>query len=312
MDVNEAFAKFNSRLIPPDGVLSKARTRCDFIKQILQNDSELAPRKFYYSGSFAKNTCISPLKDIDLAPHYDIEKCQKPNGEFYSPGIVLGKFFQRLKRTYSSKLTLRRQKRSIGIRAVDFDVELVPVFWDGNEDYYSYIADRDEKRWIKTSIPKHIEFLRGRDLTYRPFGKTVRLCKAWKLQKAVPIKGFALELLVVKSLDTFGTSAHFGHNFFNVMRYVYENRFDEVIWFDDYMTLNQVRIQKSPIMIVDPVNPTNNVTGDVTCDEKEKILSKFEHAYKQATWALEAEEHGDIPLARDRWRAVFGPDFPIR
>lgn len=312
MDIKGAFAIFNSRIIPSDATLAKAKQHCDFLKQILENDRELAPKKFYYSGSYAKDTCISPLKDVDLAPHYPLEMGQKENGELYMPGIVLGKFFTRLQQTYSSRLTVRRQKRSIGIRFVDFDVELVPVFWDGNKDYMAYIPDREEKSWIKTSIPMHIDFLKKRDLSYRPYGKTIRLVKAWKIQNAVPIKGFALELLTVKALDKFGTSAHFGLNFYNVIRYVAEKRFDEAIWFNDYVTSNQIHVQKAPIMIVDPVNPTNNVTDDITSGEKQRILDKFDHAFKQATWAIEAEERGDIPSARERWRAVFGPDFPIR
>jgi hypothetical protein len=312
MNINEAFATFNSRIIPPDGIFGKARDHCEYIKRLLSNDRQLSPRKYYYSGSYAKNTCIAPLKDIDLVPYYDIEMCLKPNGDFYNPGTILGKFYQRLQQTFSSTLIVRRQKRSIGIRFTDFDVELVPVFWDGNSDHLSYIADREQKKWIITSIPKHIDFLKGRDRTYRPYGKTIRLAKAWKLNKSVPLKGFALELIVVKSLDTLGTSSHFGRrNFFNVIQYIHENRFNDVIWFDDYYS-NGLQIDRSPLAVVDPVNPRNNVTSDVSNIEKRKILLKSDKAYKQAKWALEAEERGDIRIARERWRNIFGPKFPIR
>ena len=70
MNVEGAFYKFNSKIIPPDGIFQKAKQHCDRIKQIFNNDRELTPKKFYYSGSYAKNTCISPLKDVDsYIPH---------------------------------------------------------------------------------------------------------------------------------------------------------------------------------------------------------------------------------------------------
>jgi hypothetical protein len=312
MNINEAFTKFYSRIIPSDAVLAKAKQHCDYLKQILNNDQNLRPLKFYYSGSYAKHTCITPLKDVDLVPYYPLEMCQKEDGDFYQPGIILGRFFTRLQQTYSSKLTVRRQKRSNGIRFSDFDVELVPVFWDGNEDYMAYIPDREKKTWILTSIPLHINFLKSRDLSYRPYGKTIRLMKAWKANNPTPLKGFALELLAVKALDTYGTSAHFGINFNNVVRYIEENRFDEIVSFNDYTSKNQISFPNSPVMIADPVNPTNNITADVTYFEKNKILKKIDHAVKQSNWALSAEERGEIPLARERWRAIFGSKFPIR
>lgn len=312
MEVEEAFAEFYSRILPSNHILAKVRQHCDSLKRLLSNDHELAPEKFYYSGSYAKNTTISPLKDVDVASYYRIERCRKENGDFYSPGFILGKFFTRLRQTYGSRITVRRQKRSIGIRFVDFDVEIVPVFWDGNEKYIGLIADREERSWIKTSIPLHIEFLRKRDLSYRPYGKTVRLVKTWKVWNSVPMKGFALELLTVKALDRYGTSANLGVNFSNVLRYTVEGGFRAPIWFDDYMRHDELRVTKSPIVIVDPVNPTNNVTGEVDEYDKGRILSKFTHAYQQTRWALKSEAEGDTVRARLRWRAVFGYNFPGR
>lgn len=314
MEIREAFELLNSRIIPSDAMLSKAKEHCDYIKRIFDNDSILRPIKFYYSGSYAKNTTISPLKDVDLVPHYDLEMCLKPNGDFYKPGNILGKFYQRLQQTFGTRITVRRQRRSIGIRFIDFDVELVPVFWDGNKEYKSYIPDREKDEWIITSIPMHLEFLSKRDSYNRLYAKTIRLIKVWKKHKAIPrsLKGFALELLVVKALDTSGTSTHFGENFFSVMDYVTNNRFEEIIWFDDYMSASQVASKQTPVMVIDPVNPTNNITYDISSREKDQILGKFDNAYQQARWALEAEERGNIPNARRRWRAIFGSGFPLR
>ncbi|MBI5778909.1 MAG: hypothetical protein HZA49_05580 [Planctomycetes bacterium] len=311
MDINESFQSLISGLIPSESILETARQHCDYIKQILNNDPDLSPKKFFYSGSYAKDTCISPLKDVDLSPHYDLAICKKPNGEFYMPGIVLGKFFTRFKQTFP-QLPVRRQRRSIGIRFTDCDVEIVPVFWDGNDKYLSNIPDRDAKKWIKTSIPMHVEFFKKRDLSYRPYGKTIRLLKWWKKVRAVPLKGFALELLCVKALDKFSTSAHFGLNFSNVMRYVCESKLNDIVWFNDNFLLSQVRVAKSPIMIIDPVNPTNNVTKDLTMFDKQRILIKCNKAYKQSLWALKAEEKGRLLLARMWWRAIFGSSFPVR
>ena len=56
MDINESFQSLISGLIPSENTLDTARQHCEYIKQILGNDTELSPKKFFYSGSYAKDT----------------------------------------------------------------------------------------------------------------------------------------------------------------------------------------------------------------------------------------------------------------
>ena len=133
--IEKAFSKFYQRIQPSESRMDKARKRCDYIKSVLNNDRYFCPKKFLYSGSYAKNTCIKPLKDIDLVPYYNISRCLKSNGEFYAPGTILGNFYNRMIQMYWHQYTIRRQKRSIGILTPDFNIDLVPVFWDGNKKH---------------------------------------------------------------------------------------------------------------------------------------------------------------------------------
>ena len=310
MDIESLFLEFHSRLIPSDATLDKARKSCEYIKQVLNNEEDLAPSKFYYSGSYAKSTNIAPLKDIDLALYYSIDDWRKTDGSLYLPGIVVGRIFSRMKKLHGFRLTIRRQNRSIGLGFRDFDIDLVPALWDGNDQGYALIPNRDSNNWLVTSIPLHIEFLKNRDKTYRPYAKTIRIVKAWGKNNAVNFPGFALELLTIKALDTYGTSNNLAVCFYNVMNYISETKLKIPVFFIDYYSKDKIDVKQKPIIIVDPVNPKNNVANSLNIFNRAHLINKVETTLRIAELAFKADFNNKQKLAHLHWYRIFKEPFP--
>jgi len=310
VDIESLFSEFHSRLLPSESIIDKARQSCEFIKQVLSNERELAPSKFYYSGSYAKSTNITPIKDIDLALYYSIDDWRKIDGSLYLPMIVIGRIFSRMTKLHGFRLTIRRQNRSIGLGFRDFDIDLVPALWDGNDYGYALIPDRESNNWLVTSIPLHIKFLKGRDKTYRPYAKTIRIVKAWKKNNAVNFPGFALELLTIKALDTYGTSNNLAVCFYNVINYISENKLKTPIFFADYYSKDKIDVKQKPIIIVDPVNPENNVTNSLNIFNRAHLINKVETTLRTAELAFKADFNNRQKLAHLHWYRIFKEPFP--
>lgn len=312
MNVSDAFDTFHSRLIPSDAVLRNASEKVATVVRILENDAQLRPKKVLLSGSYAKHTHIAPLNDIDVVVHYPINDWVTARGQVFSPSIVIGRMFARLDQAYGHALTVRRQRRSVGLIYSDVKLDIVPALWELGPEYLSVIPDRISGSWVRTCIPKHLEFLSKRDKSYRPYAKTIRLVKAWRRNRSIRIPGFSLELLTIKALDTYGTSAQLHINFYNVMKLLSLNRLSSPIVFTDYHEASDFKTTSDPIHIFDPINPHNNVASAISTDGKQRLLEKFERDFRLVDLAIEAEDRGDNSTALRWWRAIFGDPFPYR
>lgn len=312
MQVSDVFDSFHSKILPSDATLRNASERANVVIRLLENDDELRPKKVLFSGSYAKHTHLHPLNDIDVVAHYPINDWVTARGDVYSPGYVIGRLFGRMERAYSHVLTVRRQRRSVGLIYKDVKVDLIPALWEMGGDLTSVIPDRETGGWLRTCIPRHLEFLDRRDKTYRPFAKTIRLMKAWKKAKSIRFPGFALELLTVKALDKTGTSAQLQVNVANVMNFIADTRLDKPVYFTDFWKASDIRIPQHPVVVIDPVNPQNNVASEVTEAEKQRFLEKFDKDFKLVCWAIDAEQRGERETALKWWRAVFRDQFPAQ
>ena len=309
MNVSDHFASFQSNLLPSDSVKKKATAHSDYVKRLLENDRWLQPVNVLYSGSFAKSTHIAPLRDVDVVVHYPREDWLNSQGRLRDPSRVIGEFRQRLDQALGHVVRVRPQRRSVGVLYADVKLDLVPAMLL-DESGLAEIPDRVERRWIKTDIRAHIDFIRRRDPSYRPIANTVRLMKAWKRHRAAKIPGFALELIVVKALEKAGTSTSLQECVFRVFNYIVQGRLEQPVTFNSNYRIRDIRVNHSdPLVVVDPVNETNNVAHEVTDDELATFLSKCDRDWRNARLGREAEDRGDHALAIRHWRAVFGGDF---
>ncbi|MEH7076231.1 SMODS domain-containing nucleotidyltransferase [Neobacillus drentensis] len=220
-----------------------------------------------YSGSIAKHTAINSSKDLDLAIHFKKEA------------------FSTLKEMYDSvyefldeKYNVRKQKVSIGLS--EFDVDVVPGRRideedDSNNDVFLYRSDDDSR--IKTNIEKH-----KTHITASGCRDTIKLMKIWKNKWNVKFKSFAMELLVIQTIND-STFTGLKDRMKEVLEYIVENIED--------------------INLIDPANSNNNV-ADVIEDYKKLFMKTT--ALNCLSYLENAGDDQDSQLSA--WKKVFN-DF---
>jgi hypothetical protein len=220
-----------------------------------------------YSGSIAKHTAINSSKDLDLAIHFKKDA-------FNTLQEMYNSVYEFLDEIY----TVRKQKVSIGLS--DFDVDVVPGRRideedDSNNDVFLYRSDDDSR--IKTNIEKH-----KTHITASGCRDTIKLMKIWKNKWNIKFKSFAMELLVIQTIND-STSTGLKDRMKEVLEYIVENIED--------------------INLIDPANSNNNV-ADVIEDYRKLFMKTT--ASNCLSYLENAGDEQDSQLSA--WKKVFN-DF---
>jgi len=101
---------------------------------------------------------------------------------------------------------------TVSFRGSGLDVDVVPILYDDDPQWYGNLVSQDDGHMLKTSIPLHLDFARKRKADHKvDFAQVVRLAKAWaKYMKSeregFRFKSFMIELILAHLSDT-------GHTF---------------------------------------------------------------------------------------------------
>lgn len=233
------------------------------VEQIIRNAFPKAKITIRYGGSKAKGTLIKENYDLDLACYFaaDDETAGTSLEEIYNNvGKALEKEYNVLRKR--SALRLRDKKNE-----ADFHIDVVPGrFTDSSQgDCYLHQESGDKER-LKTNLNVHIEHVveSGRQ-------DAIRLLKLWKTRKALNVKQFAFELLIIELLS--GSKKSLPEQ----LKY---------IW-------TELRDRKEPVTIEDPANPEGNDLSDLL---------------NSGVWAeLSSAASSTLSMLKDHgWEAVFG------
>lgn len=158
---------------------------------------------------------------------------------------------------WESKLPASLQNASVKTRVGDLEVDLVPArqhFLSGDHSIYNKRKDS----WRKTNVQKHVQMVSSSGCL-----EEIRLIKLWRNQWNLDFPSVFLELAVIRGLAPhwYGTIS---------------NRFLAILDFlsSDILTLK----------IVDPANPSNDISDDLTVTEKAKIRDAARQSL-QRNWA---------------------------
>jgi hypothetical protein len=80
----------------------------------------------------------------------------------------------------------------------------------------------------------------------------------------------------------------------------------EPIVFDDYYNPEKVALATGTVVVLDSVNPKNNVTSIWTDNTRRQFLDRVQDAYDATVAAWSAERDGDEDEAVEHWCEVFG------
>lgn len=307
-----AVEKVNLPKEKADEYRAQARRLREKLESYLAEHPDFSLRKMMLSGSLAKGTALRFLNDIDVA-------CYISGVEV--PGDVpklLDYLADRLRRAYPNFTADQVQPQTysvtVSFRGTGLDVDVVPILYHGDKDWYGNLVSQDDGSLLRTCIPRHLEFIRKRKQANEfDFAQIVRLVKFWaRLMKAeragFRLKSFMIELVLAKLSDQGADFTNYPEALQNFFTYLARSGLRDRIIFDDYYALSKVGTFTERVQIIDPVNEKNNVSTLYSTANANLIVEA----------ALDAGDAIDSALAAPTkqltvayWRKVFGPSFQV-
>jgi hypothetical protein len=289
---------------------AQARGLRERLETYLAEHPDFTLKKMLLSGSLAKGTALRSLNDIDVACY--ISGADAPQ----DVGKLLDYLAERLRKAYPNfkpeQVKPQTYSVTVSFQGSGLDVDVVPILYDGDPDWYGNLVSQDDGTFLRTSIPRHLEFAKKRKKAQEiHFAQVVRLIKFWAKRKKAEdpgfrFKSFMIEMLLAKLCDDGLDFSDYPEALQHFFTYLARSDLREQIAFADYYSLSSIGTFAEPVRIIDPVNAENNVSKLYTRAQADAIVDA----------ALDAGEAIDSALAAPTkqetvryWQKVFGSSF---
>ncbi|MCZ7665670.1 MAG: CBASS oligonucleotide cyclase [Thermoleophilia bacterium] len=267
--------------------------------------------KSYLSGSLAKGTALRTSSDVDVALYITYDGERKANRQL-SNWIA-----ERLRKAYPqmSPDQIEPQEFSVKIKFKEagVDVDIVPVFYEGDQQDKGWLVSKKTGRLILTSIPMHLAFTRKRkDAQPQHFAQVVRLIKWWAAEQKAKdasfrFKSFMVELICAHLADGGQDFSDYRKGMEAFFNYIVSTGLESRIAFKDYYSASDLpRSLPDVVQIFDPVNAKNNVASQYTEANRKLIVEAAQDALNALIEAHTASTKAD---AVAMWRVVLGTSF---
>ena len=293
-----------------DEYRAQARRLRDKLEGYLAEHPDFTLKKMLVSGSLAKGTALRSLNDIDVACY--ISGADAPD----DVKTLLDYLAERLRKAFPNfspdQIQPQTYSVTVSFRGSGLDVDVVPILYKGNPQWYGDLVSQEDGSFLETNIPLHLTFIKKRKQAQQDhFAQVVRLVKFWaKLmkneQEGFRFKSFMIELILAHLCDQRLDFSDYPEALQHFFTYVARSNMREKIIFSDYYAPSTVRNFLVPIQIIDPVNAKNNVSRLYTDTQADAIVEA----------ALTAGDAIDAALAATTkektvyyWQKVFGPSF---
>jgi Second Messenger Oligonucleotide or Dinucleotide Synthetase domain len=258
------------------------------------------------AGSFAKFTILRKTTedpvDVDLVFYICGKSVEGETHESLSSQI-----YDLLVDLYPNKevedFEIQKKAATVIFKGTGLAVDIVPVIQIEGQPGYGYQFGTDGSI-TKTCAPCQIQFVRTRKNGDRDYRTLVRLGKKWRNYKEInPLKSFHVELLFAHLQDRDGQCEDIEQRLRDFFLYIAQSELRELIRFPE----NQGALAdfKNPVVIVDPVNNSNNTAARITDEERKTIVSTALDAWEAANFAS-TENDPEV------WKELFGPRFKTK
>jgi hypothetical protein len=295
-----------------DEYRAQAKRLRDKLEGYLAEHPDFSLKKMLLSGSLAKGTALRSLNDIDVACYIsgadaagDVPK-------------LLNYLAERLRKAFPNfspeQVKPNTYSVTVSFKGTGLDVDVVPILYDGDPNWYGNLVSQDDGSFLGTCIPRHLEFIRKRKQAHETdFAQVVRLIKFWatrmkREQQGFRFKSFMIELMLANLADGGRDFSDYPEALQHFFTYVARTNLRELIVFGDYYNPSVVGTFTEPVKIIDPVNAKNNVCKLYTAGEADAIVNA----------ALDAGDAIDAALAAPTkqetvryWQKVFGSTFQL-
>jgi hypothetical protein len=170
----------------------------------LLNSGQMANRikASYLSGSYARDTAIRPLDDVDVIFVIDPSFWINGLAALFSrpdPEAVLKTFATAIRYRYPVS-SAYGQRRSVRLELFHLDIDCVPAIEDSPGSDFIWIPDRDAAEWIKSSPKRHsAQAVAANQLNGGRLKPLIKLLKYWNgnLPSTANVRSFMIETLAV-------------------------------------------------------------------------------------------------------------------
>lgn len=295
-----------------DEYRAQARRLRERLDAYLGEHPDFALKKMMLSGSLAKGTALRTLNDIDVV-------CYISGAD--APGDVprlLNYLAERLRKAFPNfspdQVKPNTYSTTVSFRGSGLDVDVVPILYSGDADWYGNLVSQEDGSLLKTCIPRHLEFIRKRKLSHgKDFAQVARLIKFWaakmkREQEGFRFKSFMIELILSHLADQGLDFSDYPEALQHFFTYIARSKIRELIVFGDYYKISSVASSTATVKIMDPVNAQNNVSLRYTAAQADSVVEA----------ALDAGDAIDAALAATTkqetvryWQNVFGSSFQL-
>ena len=299
--------------LPRDKALefrAQAKRLRDKLEGYLSEHPDFTLKKMMLSGSLAKGTALRSLNDVDVACY--ISGADVPS----DVQALLDYLAARLRRAFPNfspdQVQPQTYSVTVSFRGTGLDVDVVPILYSGEPDWYGRLVSQENGTYLHTCIPRHIEFIKMRKQRNEThFAQVVRLVKFWaRLAKqerdGFRFKSFMIELILARLADQGANLSNYPDALQQFFTYIGRTRLTERIVFPDYYEPGKAAASGDRVQLFDPVNPLNNVGCLYTTANADAIFE----ASMDAGDAIAAARFATTKAETVRhWQKVFGPTF---
>jgi hypothetical protein len=293
-----------------DEFRAQARRLREKLEGYLHEHPDFTLRKMLLSGSLAKGTALRSLNDIDVACYISGANAPK------DVRALLDYLAERLRRAFPNFRPEQVQPQTysvtVSFQGTGLDVDVVPILYDGDLQWYGNLVSQDDGSFLKTSIPLHLEFAAKRKRAQEQhFAQVVRLAKFWARRmkgerEGFRFKSFMIEMILDKLCDDGLDFSDYPEALQHFFTFIARTDFRQRIVFSDHYAASSVGPLSDTVQIIDPVNAANNVARLYTAANADAIVEA----------ALDAGDAIDAALAAPTrqqtvayWQRVFGSSF---
>ncbi len=190
------FEKFRSKIEPTEKEKSAISASNNRMRRILKNSTEISVIDSFLTGSYARQTMIRPLKDVDFFVQMNYGAHKNDNSM-----QLLRKVRRVLSKAYPfTQITITRPCIKVQFNYCHF--EIVPAFaFEGNENLFEIPAN-DGIGWQKTYPKIPDEWMTQENKKSEGlFIPTIKILKRWRDIHCRKLRSFHLEMLTGMAFD---------------------------------------------------------------------------------------------------------------
>jgi hypothetical protein len=293
-----------------DEYRAQARRLREKLEGYLGEHPDFTLKKMMLSGSLAKGTALRSLNDIDVACYVGGADAPK------DVRALLDYLAERLRKAFPNfspdQVQPQTYSVTVSFRGTGLDVDVVPILYEGDPQWYGNLVSQDDGSFLKTSIPLHLNFAAKRKRAQeKHFAQVVRLVKFWarrmkQERDGFRFKSFMIEMVLAKLCDDGLDFSDYPEALQHFFTYIARTDFRQRIVFSDYYPTSSLGTFSDTVQIIDPVNAVNNVARLYTTANADAIVDAAIDAGDAVDAALAAPNK---QLTVAYWQKVFGSSF---